>query len=328
MNDQDLERLLKSAGRREVPPAEVERAVRERLHGDWQAMLRENRERRNRRGAFALAAGLVAAAFGLWIASTQSAGPPAAVGTLAVAVGEVRERSGWLSGWRVMGDGDVVLAGRTLETGADGRAAVSLPGGMSLRVDRDTRIALVDSSRLRLERGTLYVDSGSDQARTAQLLIETPTGSVRHVGTQYELRLLDAGVQLRVREGRVEFRSPTGLVEHGQSGEQLVIFGDGRVQRGEAPRAGPTWDWVADATPEIDLEGMSLARFLAWAGRELGIAVTFAPAISEAELASVVVHGSTAGLTPTEALRAVFATTSFEATIVGDQIVVDRRETI
>jgi ferric-dicitrate binding protein FerR (iron transport regulator) len=291
-------------------------------------MLRENRQRRNRRGAFALAASLVAATFGLWIASTQSAGPPAAVGTLAVAVGEVRERSGWLSGWRVMGDGDVVVAGRTLETGTDGRAAIALPGGMSLRVDRDTRIALVDSSRLRLERGTLYLDSGSGQARTAQLRVETPTGTVRHVGTQYELRLLDSGVQLRVREGRVEFRSPTGLVEHGQSGEQLVIFRDGRVQRGEAPRAGPSWDWIADATPELDLEGMSLTRFLAWAGRELGFAVTFAPAISEAELASVIVHGSTSGLTPAEALRAVFATTSFEATIVGDRIVVDRREPI
>jgi len=328
MNDQDLERLLKTAGRREAPPAEVERAVRERLHADWQAMLRENRERRNRRGGFALAASLVAAAFGLWIASTQSVGPSAAMGTLAVAVGEVRERSGWFSGWRVMGGGDVLVAGRTLETGADGRAAIMLPGGMSLRVDRDTRIALVDSSRLRLERGTLYLDSGSGQVRTAQLLVETPAGSVRHVGTQYELRLLDAGVQLRVREGRVEFRSPTGLVEHGQTGEQLVIFGDGRVQRGEAPRAGPSWDWIADTTPELDLEGMSLARFLAWAGREMGFSVTFAPAISEAELASVIVHGSTAGLTPTEALRAVFATTSFEATIIGERIVVDRREPI
>ncbi len=328
MNDQDLERLLKSVGPRELPPAEIERAVRERVHADWQAMLRENRVRRNRRGAFALAASLVAAAFGLWIASTQTVGPPAAVGTLAVAVGEVRERSGRFSGWRVMGDGDVVVAGRTLETGADGRAAIALPGGMSLRVDRESRIALVDASRLRLERGTLYLDSGSGQVRTAQLRVETPTGSVRHVGTQYELRLLDAGVQLRVREGRVEFRSPTGLVEHGKSGEQLVIFGDGRVQRGEAPRSGPSWDWVADATPEMDLEGMSLARFVAWAGRELGVAVSFAPAISEAEVASVIVHGSTAGLTPTEALRAVFATTSFEATLVGDRIVIGRREPI
>jgi ferric-dicitrate binding protein FerR (iron transport regulator) len=329
MNDQDLERLLKSAGPRERPPAEVERAVRAGLHSEWQAMLREIRGHRSkRRGAFALAASLVAAAVGLWIAVAQPVGTPAAVGTLAAAVGEVREKAGWLSGWRAMGGGDVVVAGRTVETGADGRAAIALPGGVSLRLDRGTRIALVDATRLRLERGALYLDSGPGAARHARLLVETPAGSVRHVGTQYELRLLDAGVQLRVREGRVEFRSATGLVEHGQSGEQLVILRDGRVERGEAPRSGPSWDWIAEATPVIDLEGMSLARFLAWAGRELGIAVSLSPAISEAELASVVVYGSTAGLTPTEALRTVFATTSFEATIVGDRIVVDRREPI
>lgn len=326
MNDQDLERLLKSAGPRELPPADVERAVRERLHGEWTAMLRENRDRRNRRGAFALAAGLVAAAFGLWIATTQSGGPAAAVGTLAAAVGEVREQSGWLSGWRAMGGGDVVVAGRTLETGADGRAAIALPGGMSLRVDRETRIALVDPSRVRLERGALYLDSGPGQSRPSRLLVETPAGSVRHVGTQYELRLLDAGVQLRVREGRVEFRSPTGSVAHGVGGEQLVIFGDGRVERGAAPRYGPSWDWIADATPAIDLEGMSLARFLAWAGRELGREVTFAPALTESEIAAVVVHGTMAGLSPTEALHAVLATTSFQATVAGDRIVVDRRQ--
>ena len=116
-------------------------------------------------------------------------------------------------------------------------------------------------------------------------------------------------------------------MEHGQSGEQLVIFRDGRVTRRSTARR-PDLGLGRGRDPRFDLEGMSLSRFLAWAGRELGVAVTFAPAISEAELASVVVHGSTSGLTPTEALRAVFATTSFEATIVGDQIVVDRREPI
>lgn len=328
MNDQDLERLLKSAGPRERPPAEMESAVRAELHAEWQAMLRDNRNRRNRRGAFALAAGLAAAAFGLWIATTQSAGPPAAVGTLAVAVGEVRERSGWLSGWRVMDVGDVVVAGRTLETGVDGRAAVALPGGMSLRIDRDTRIAIPDVSRLRLARGALYLDSGAGQSRNVKLLVETPAGSVRHVGTQYELRLLDAGVQLRIREGQVEFRSPAGAVVHGQVGEQLMIFGDGRVERGAAPRHGPSWEWIADATPDVDLEGMTLVRFLAWAGRELGYEVTLVGEVSESDLASVVVHGSTAGLPPAEALQAVLATTSFRATIAGGRILVERREPI
>jgi ferric-dicitrate binding protein FerR (iron transport regulator) len=326
MNDQDLERLLKSAGPRERPPAEVERAVRASLHAEWQAMLREGRVRRHRFGAFALAASIAVAAVGAWIAGTQTAGTPAAVGTLAATVGEVRERSGWLAGWRTMDGGDVVVAGRTLETGGAGRAAIALPGGMSLRLDRGTRIAFVEPSRLRLERGALYLDSGAGESQPGRLLVETPAGSVRHVGTQYELRLIDAGMQLRVREGRVEFRSPDGAVEHGRGGEQLVIFGDGRVERGMAPRSGPSWAWISDASPALDLEGVTLARFLTWAGRELGHDVEFSGAVSEADVAAVVIHGSTAGLSPTEALEAVLETTRFEATLDGERIIVDRRE--
>jgi len=326
MHDQDLERLLKSAGPRERPPAEVEHAVRTQLHAEWTAMLIANRGRRHRRGGYALAAGLLAAAFGLWIAASGTGAPPAAIGTLAVATGEVRERAGWLSGWRAMDGGDVVLAGRTLETGAGGRAAIALPGGVSVRIDSGSRVALAGPDALRLERGTLYVDSGPGQARLASLRIETPAGSVRHVGTQYELRLLDTGVQLRVREGRVEFRSPDGAVEQGRSGEQLVIFGDGRVERASMPPNGPSWDWVAEAAPAIELEGMTLSRFLAWAGRELGREVSYEPALTEADLASVVVHGSTSGLTPGEALHAVLATTSFRAEIAGDRIAIARRD--
>lgn len=328
MNDQDLERLLKSAGPRERPPADVERAVRAGLHAEWQAMLRESRGRRHRLGAFALAASLAVAAVGAWIVGTQTPGTLAAVGTLAATVGDVRERSGWLAGWREMDGGDVVVAGRTLETGADGRAAIALAGGMSLRLDRGTRIAFVEPSRLRLERGALYLDAGAGHLQPGPLLVETPAGSVRHVGTQYEVRLLDAGMQLRVREGRVEFRSPAGVVEHGRGGEQLVIFGDGRVERGATPRSGPSWAWISDATPTLDLEGMSLARFLAWAGRELGRDVELAGAISEADIAAVVVHGSTAGLAPAEALEAVLETTRFQATVDGDRIRVERRDSI
>lgn len=328
MNDQDLERLLKSAGPRERPPVEVERAVRAELHAEWRAMLLQNRGRTSRRGAFALAASLAIAAVVAWMAGTQSAGTPAAVGTLAAMTGDVREKSGWLAGWRAMGSGDVVVAGRTLETAADGRAAIALAGGLSLRIDRGTRITFIEPSRLRLERGALYVDSGAGQPQPGRLLVETQAGSVRHVGTQYELRLLDAGMRLRVREGRVEFVSPAGQVEHGRGGEQIEILGDGRVERGATPRYGPSWAWISDATPALDLEGMSLARFLTWAGRELGHDVELAATITEADVATVVIHGSTAGLSPTEALEAVLATTHFQATVEGDRILVGRRDSI
>jgi ferric-dicitrate binding protein FerR (iron transport regulator) len=326
MNDQDLERLLKSAGLRERPPAEVEHAVRARLHAEWIEMLHSNRERRYRRRGFALAAGLLAAAVGLWIAGSETRAPPAAAGTIAVASGEVREKAGWLSGWRAMGGGDVVLAGRTLETGPGGRAALALPGGVSVRIDRGTRVAFVEPGLLTLVRGALYVDSGAGQARLAQLRIETPAGAVRHVGTQYELRLFDSGMRLRVREGRVEFRATDGAVEQGRRGEQLVIFGDGRVQREATPLHDASWDWVAQTAPAVELEGMTLARFLAWAGRELGREISYAPAITEAELAAVVLHGSTEGLTPGEALQAVLATTSFRADRDDERIVIARRD--
>lgn len=325
MSDEDLERLLKSAGPREKPPAEVERIVRERLRADWNAMLREERTSARRRGYFALAAGLAAAAVGLWILGSRTVEPMPAVGTLAAATGEIQERSGWLSGWRAMQSGDVVLAGRTLETGADGRAALALPGGLSARMDRDTRVTMVDRERLGLERGTLYVDSGSDGGRASRLQVETASGTVRHLGTQYELRVLPAGMRLRVREGRVEWRSAAGDVESGHAGEQLVISGNGRVIREPTPRYGASWDWVSEAAPAIDLEGMPLTRFLAWAGRELGREVTFSPELSEPELAAIVVHGSTAGLTPAEALHAVLATTSVRATVADGEILVARR---
>ncbi|MGH8722180.1 MAG: FecR domain-containing protein, partial [Burkholderiales bacterium] len=232
---------------------------------------------------------------------------------------------GWMSGWREMQSGDVVLAGRALETGADGRAALALPGGLSARMDRDTRVTMVDREHLRLERGTLYVDSGSNGARASRLQVQTASGTVRHLGTQYELRLLPAGMRLRVREGRVEWRSAAGVVESGHAGEQLVVSGDGGVIREPTPRYGASWDWVSEAAPAIDLEGMPLTRFLAWAGRELGRDVKFSPALYEPELATIVVHGSTSGLTPAEALHAVLATTSVKATIADGQIVVARR---
>jgi ferric-dicitrate binding protein FerR (iron transport regulator) len=325
MNDEDLERLLQSAGPREKPPAEVERVVRERAHAEWTALVRERRAQRRQRTHFALAAGLVAAAVGLWTIGSRIGEPALAVGALAAASGEVRETSGWMSGWRTMKSGEVLVAGRTIETGSAGRAALALAEGVSVRLDRGTRIVIAEPDRLRLERGMLYVDSGSDSRRVAGLRVETPSGTVRHVGTQYELRLMQAGIRLRVREGQVEWRSPAGLVERGHTGEQLVISGDGAVRREPAPRFGSTWDWVAQAAPAIDLEGMPLTRFLAWAGRELGRRVTYAPGLAEPELATIVVHGSTEGLTPPEALHAVLATTSVQATVADDRIYVERR---
>ena len=45
MNDLDLEKVLKSAGLRDKPPADVERAVRDHVRGEWREAVAENRRR-------------------------------------------------------------------------------------------------------------------------------------------------------------------------------------------------------------------------------------------------------------------------------------------
>jgi hypothetical protein len=97
-----------------------------------------------------------------------------------------------------------------------------------------------------------------------------------------------------------------------------------RLDRGAAAY-GAAWDWTLQAAPTIDIEGLPLAQFLAWAARETGREIVYASPEAEAEAAGIVVHGSIAELSPTEALDAVLATTSVHAETSGGHLVVESR---
>lgn len=323
MNDLDLERVLKSAGLRETPPAEVERAVRDHVKSDWRDVVAERNRRGRRRAAWALAAGVAAAAVGTWAIAPRFATAPVAVAAVTAAAGELRVTSGWLDGWHAVTAGQALLQGQVLEAGPGGRGALALPGGISARIDRGSRLVVAAGDRLVLERGTIYVDSGS--APAAPLAVVTPAGTVSHVGTQYEVRLLDAAVQVSVRDGTVEWRSKAGEVARSTSGERLTIADDGGVKRSNVPSYGAAWDWTLEAAPPIDIEGMPLSGFLAWAARETGRDVAYASPGIEREAAGILVHGSIAGLTPPQALDAVLATTNLRARVAGASLVVEGR---
>ena len=325
MNDLDLQKVLKSAGLREKPPADVERAVREHLRGEWREAVAEQRLRSRQRTGFALAAGLLAAAIGVWAIAPRFSEVPVAVASITFAADDVRVTSGWLGRRQAVVPGQALLAGQSIETGPSGRGALALAGGIAARVDRDTRLVVAAADRLVLESGTIYVDSGPASTVTSPLDVVTPRGTVRHVGTQYEVRLLDAGVRVSVRDGMIEWRSGDGNVERSASGEQLTITHDGRVEREPVSAYGPMWDWTLEAAPPINIEGMPLSQFLAWAARETGREIRFASPEVEREAAGIVVHGSVAGLTPHEALDAVLATTTVTAQVSGGSLVVDGR---
>jgi ferric-dicitrate binding protein FerR (iron transport regulator) len=324
MQDQDIEKVLKAAGPRERPPVEIERAMRESLRLEWRAVVAE-RHGRQRRMALALAAGVMAAAVGAWLAIPNFTAPAQAVGSVALATGDLHAKSGRFGRWERAVPGAPVKTGQTLATEPTGRGAITLAGGISVRLDQATRIRVAAADRLVIERGAVYVDAGAVAAAAAPLEIVTAAGSVRHVGTQYEVRVLDGGVRVRVREGIVEWRTGLGPVTSGRAGEQLTIF-DSRIERGSVEPHDQAWDWVAAAAPGIDVEGMPLTGFLDWAARELGRRVEFTtPAVAE-EAAAVVLHGSVTGLSPSEALQAVLATTRMRASLTDGLIVVAARQ--
>jgi len=322
MNDDDIERVLKAAGLRERVPLEIETAAREHLRREWRAIVAERRGSRRRMGGLALAASVLVAAFALWFVASRpdTAGTPVAM--MAVALNDVRVRGNWLQGWEPASAGRTLKAGESLETGPDGRAGISIPGIASARLDHDTRIQLASADRLVIERGALYVDSGTGSPGDSHLAVETPAGILRHVGTQYEVRLDGSDVRVRVREGHVEWLSNSGAVERGDAGEQFTIAANGAVKRMQSERYGESWDWIASTTPAIDIEGRPLVDFLAWVGRELGREVVFESPELRREAAAIVVHGSVSGLTPQQALNAVLATTSVRGSLDQGRIVV------
>lgn len=323
MPQDDLERVLKAAGPRERPPADIERELRENLRLEWRALVEERRAGR-RRAAYALAAGVLAAAVGAWLAVPQWTVPTEPAGAVALAAGELSVKSGRFGRWRQAAVGQPLTTGQTLATGPAGRGALALANGISARLDYATRIRVAATDRLVIDRGAIYVDAGAESARAAPLEIVTPAGSVRHLGTQYEVRVADSAVRLRVREGRVLWESDAGTTT-GEAGEQLTVGPGGGVERERVPTFGAAWDWAAAAAPAIELDGMLLGEFLDWAARELGRRVEFATPEVEREAGSVVLHGSISGLTPAQALATVFATTRMQAVLEDGRILVSAR---
>lgn len=323
MQDHDIEKVLKAAGPREKPPLEIERALREGLRKEWRAVVAERRSR-DRRRAFALAAGVMAAAIGAWLAIPNFTAPAQDAGTIALATGELHVKSGRFGRWEPAVRGAPVKTGETLATEPTGRGAITLAGGVSVRLDLGTRIKVTAADRLVIARGAVYVDAGADATAAAPLEIVTAAGSVRHLGTQYEVRVLEGGVRVRVREGMVEWRTGAGPATSGRAGEQLTISG-GRIERGRVEPHDQAWDWAAAAAPGIDVEGLPLTGFLDWAARELGRRVEFTTPDVAREAATVVLHGSVTGLSPSEALQTVLATTRMQASLTDGLILVAAR---
>jgi len=326
LGDEPIGRLLELAGPRfEAKPERRER-VRQAVAAQWQQTVGRRRRARWAWSAAAVAASLMLALGASLIVPTAPPDPvvpvaPVAVGALERILGSVRmSENGHLVPTTIE---TLVSTSSVFESGPDGRLAVRLATGHSVRLDVDSTLRFDSPTHLVLERGGVYVSS--DQA-SEPLVVSTPFGLVHEIGTQFEVRVGEEAIRIRVRDGAVSLDGPEGPVE-ANAGAQIEVARDGRFARSVVDRYGGDWSWILEVSPTFELEGLHLDQFLAWVQGETGWEVAFDDAAIAHEATGIELHGSIENLTPVEALVAVLPTCGLAHRIDGGRLIVSRRQT-
>jgi ferric-dicitrate binding protein FerR (iron transport regulator) len=214
---------------------------------------------------------------------------------------------------------ETIRIGDWIETDPRSRVALRFSDGTSVRLDVGSHARAVASNAIELSAGAVYVDTGRESGRFE---VRTTMATARDIGTQFEVRLLERTVRLRVRTGVVELADRVRSVT-GRRGMEITLSASGAVSRPIAPH-GTDWDWTAHVLPPMEIEGVSLADFVARVGRELGWVVHYAdPALAQ-EATGITLHGSVKGLSPREALDVAIATSGLQHHVEDGSLVVLR----
>lgn len=319
-----IARLLEQAGPRPAAPGEREARVQKTVRAHWRAEVDvASRRRRLAWAAVSLAAAAAVAVVigrGWWSQGIRPPGPEESIATLLRAEGSVHLADGGL-----LKSGDTLAPGGEIETGPDGRAALSLSDGSSLRLDTGTRVRLAAGPVLVLDRGSVYIDSGTGQPRRAFLEVRTRMGVVRDIGTQFEVRLREDELWVSVREGLATL-ARAGRSFAAPAGTRLVAGAAGGVESRALPVLGPEWDWVLAIAPEFRIEGRTLGEYLDWLSRETGWRVQFADPSIARNAPTIILHGSVAGLRPDETPPAVLPTCGLRHRLSDSTLVIERQD--
>lgn len=332
--EREVAELLGLAGRRPEMPAADRALIEAAAHEEWQRLVKRQRERRrfaSRSTALwlgAAAAALVAATIGLGLWKQTAPAPalrPVAVATVELARGESRQVEAKGAG-RPLTRGGAIVAGDSVETGASATLALRLARGAGLRIDAGSRVRVISESRVALEKGALYVDSGGSDSHAPAITVETPFATLVEIGTQFEVRLADGSgppLRLRVREGRVELLGD-GRTAGASAGEELTLERDKSLRSATISRFGEAWSWVVAAAPAYEIEGRSLSTFLEWVERETGWTVRLEGAELADAAQTIRLHGSIAGLSPEQSVSVVLPGSGLDYRLGGGVLTVER----
>jgi len=274
----------------------------------------------------AAAAAFLAIGFGWFTFRTlaPSRATPVAVVEAATGPLEVEIGKGY---WREVRVGERLSKDARLRTGQGSRASLRLTEGPTVRVDAESQVWFLSAAVVGLERGGIYADTGLGLPSGPALEVKTPLCTVRHLGTQFEVRWIEAApsaLRVRVREGSVEVEGE-GRTERATAGEELSVLRGGGVARTRIAGYGSDWNWVMDAAGQLEIEGRTLGELLDRVRRETGWQVRFADPALEASARRIVLHGGVGALRPDQAAFAILAGAGFAGDLKQGVLVVRRR---
>ncbi len=327
--DEALESLLRTASSRPEPSEATRREVRKALHAEWRAVTVRRRWRRGAVGFSLAAAAVLVLALGLWKAKPP--GTTADLRELAQVervTGQVRVvAQGSDDAGVALGFGAPVYIGQTLEVGANSGLALRLESGISLRIDENTRLGLLDEFAVELLAGRIYVDTGVSRAQAiespgSRFQVFTPLGAISHIGTQYMVRLWESDLEVAVRLGSAQVRvndRPLASPLYVNHGQRLALDTSGKRLLSQAAEASRDWEWAEALGPGFDLDGRTMAEFLDWVARETGSQVAYSTDEARALAEETVLRGQNE-LPPREALDVVLLTSDLSAELADGVI--------
>jgi ferric-dicitrate binding protein FerR (iron transport regulator) len=309
MTDQVLiERLLRLADPGPELPGGGEQRIRAAVYPLWLREVRARRARRHRAIAGSALAAIAAAVVIVILLPASTELPPsplpvARVDLVRGVVGAAFQQNS-------------IVAGTRLDTGA-GRAALRLRAGESLRLDNNTAIRIISAHVVELQRGAIYVDSGGRRGMPVE--VRTRFGTVRDIGTRFEIRAADT-LRVAVREGSVGV-STSHEHFHIAAGFAATISGSSHEVQNVA---GADSGWTASIAPPFAIEGRTVAELFDWCSRESGVPVRYVDRATEAVANTTRLHGTPIDAAPLDVAEMIAPTAGLTAARRNGTLVVAR----
>jgi ferric-dicitrate binding protein FerR (iron transport regulator) len=324
-----VERLLHAAGPGPEIPEDGAARVKELIRPAWRDGVAARSRQRSRLwiGGIAAAAAMIIAMISLpsLRPGTPTPTPSTIVVSLIDGTLEVTPPGSNVDFLTVGNTNAEIPRGSLIRTRSGSRAAIELTDQRSLRLDFDTELRLDSEASLSLEYGAAYIDSRNDG--DSGIEVRTAFGTATDIGTQFEVRLEDDTLDVRVREGLVSLTRDDEEFQITQ-GISFSVDAGGGVSTSAITPYDPAWSWTQEIAPVFDIEGQTVLAFLDWVSSETGLSISFADPELEQLAATTILHGSIEGITPLQAPAAILPSARLTVSEEPGVLLVKASETV